>query len=72
MMRMSTSPLVQLVKLNLFNADGIYDRHTYHFRDIHTTMLHQLGLNQDDLSYLHIGRKERLTQVHGRVIQEIV
>ena len=44
----------------------------YHFRDIHTTMLHQLGLNQDDLSYLHMGRKERLTQVHGRVISEIV
>ena len=44
----------------------------YHFRDIHTTMLHQLGLNQDGLSYLHMGRKERLTQVHGRVISEIV
>ena len=44
----------------------------YHFRDLHTTMLHQLGLNQDDLSYLHMGRKERLTQVHGRVIPEIV
>ena len=44
----------------------------YHFRDIHTTMLHQLGLKQDDLSYLHMGRKERLTQVHGRVIPEIV
>ncbi len=44
----------------------------YHFRDIHTTMLHQLGLNQDKLSYLHLGRKERLTQVHGRVIEQIV
>ena len=44
----------------------------YHFRDIHTTMLHFLGLNQDALSYLHLGRKERLTQVHGRVIEQIV
>lgn len=44
----------------------------YHFRDIHTTILHQLGLDQDDLTYLHLGRKERLTQVHGKVIQEIV
>ncbi len=43
-----------------------------HFRDIHTTLLHQLGLEQDRLSYLHMGRKERLTQVHGRVIKEIV
>src|SRR5689334_11960119 len=27
-----------------------------HFRDIHTTVLHQLGLNQDALSYMHQGR----------------
>jgi len=44
----------------------------YHFRDIHTTILHQLGLDQDELSYLHQGRKERLTEVQGRVIQELV
>jgi hypothetical protein len=43
-----------------------------HFRDIHTTMLHQLGLDQDKLSHLHFGRKERLTQVHGSVIKQIV
>ncbi|MEX2260754.1 MAG: DUF1501 domain-containing protein [Bryobacteraceae bacterium] len=43
-----------------------------HFRDIHTTMLHQLGLNQDALSYMHQGRKERLTEVHGRVIPQLV
>jgi hypothetical protein len=44
----------------------------YHFRDVHTTILHFLGLEQDRLSYLHLGRNERLTQVHGQVIQEIV
>jgi len=44
----------------------------HHFRDIHTTILHQLGLNQDDLSYLHQGRKERLTEVHGSVIEAIL
>ena len=43
-----------------------------HFRDLHTTMLHQLGLDQDKLSYLHLGRNERLTQLHGRVLKEIV
>ena len=43
-----------------------------HFRDLHATMLNQLGLNQDQLSYLHLGRKERLTEVHGRVIKEIL
>ena len=43
-----------------------------HFRDIHTTILHQLGLEQDELSYLHLGRQERLTLVHGKVIKQIV
>ncbi len=44
----------------------------YHFRDIHTTILNQLGLDQDTLSYWHLGRKERLTQVVGKVIKEII
>jgi hypothetical protein len=35
-------------------------------------MLHQLGLDQDKLNYLHLGRNERLTQLHGRVVKEIV
>ena len=43
-----------------------------HFRDVHTTVLHQLGLNQDALSFMHQGRKERLTEVHGRVISQLV
>jgi hypothetical protein len=43
-----------------------------HLRDIHTTILNQLGLNQDALSYLHQGRKERLTEIHGNVIEKIV
>ena len=43
-----------------------------HFRDVHTTVLHQLGLNQDRLSYMHQGRRERLTEVHGEVIKQIV
>ncbi|MEE3370305.1 MAG: DUF1501 domain-containing protein [Planctomycetota bacterium] len=49
---------------------AIEDR--YHFRDIHTTILHQMGLDQDELSYLHQGRKERLTLVHGSVIEQIL
>lgn len=44
----------------------------YHLRDIHTTILNQLGLNQDALSFMHQGRKERLTEVHGQVIKQIV
>ena len=44
----------------------------YHFRDIHTTILHQLGLDQHQLTYPHLGRNERLTFVAGKVIREIV
>ena len=43
-----------------------------HFRDLHTTLLYQMGLNQDALSYMHLGRKERLTEVRGNVIKDIV
>ncbi|MCA9130525.1 MAG: DUF1501 domain-containing protein [Planctomycetales bacterium] len=44
----------------------------YHFRDIHTTILNQLGIDQDQLTFPHLGRDERLTQIHGKVIREIV
>ena len=43
-----------------------------HFRDIHTTILNQLGLDQHTLTYPHLGRNERLTFVEGKVIKEIV
>jgi hypothetical protein len=43
-----------------------------HLRDIHTTVLNQLGLNQDALSYMHQGRRERLTEVHGAVVNKIL
>ena len=43
-----------------------------HFRDIHTTILHQLGLDQNLLTYLHLGREERLTEVQGSVITDLV
>ena len=44
----------------------------YHFRDIHNTILHQLGLDQHKLTYPHLGRKERLTFVEGKLIKEII
>jgi hypothetical protein len=44
----------------------------YHFRDLHTTMLHQLGFEQNELTFPHLGRRERLTQVEGKVIRKIV
>ena len=44
----------------------------HHLRDIHATVLHQLGLDQNALSYLHQGRRERLTELQGEVIRAIV
>ena len=43
----------------------------YHFRDIHATILHQLGLDQHQLTYPHLGRNERLTFLEGKVISQI-
>jgi len=43
-----------------------------HFCDIHTTILHQFGFDWEALSYLHQGRGERLTEVLGKVITELV
>ena len=42
------------------------------FRDLHTTILYQLGLDQDALSYMHLGRKERLTEVRGEIVKGII
>ncbi len=44
----------------------------YHVRDVHTTILHQLGLDQERLTFPHLGRRERLTLVEGQVIKGIV
>lgn len=44
----------------------------YHFRDLHATILHQLGLDQELLTFPHLGRDERLTLVNGKLIEEIL
>lgn len=40
--------------------------------DFHATILHLLGLDHEDLTYHYSGRDYRLTDVAGRVIEEIV
>lgn len=40
--------------------------------DLHATMLHLLGLDHERLTYRHSGRDFRLTDVHGRVVREIL
>jgi hypothetical protein len=41
-----------------------------HVTDIHATVLHALGLNHVDVTFLHNGRSERPTIVTGEVIKE--
>jgi hypothetical protein len=42
-----------------------------HVHDIHATILHLLGLNHLNLTYLHNGRSERPTIVSGKLIEEL-
>ena len=43
-----------------------------HIHDLHATLLHMLGLNHERLTYRYNGRDFRLTDVHGRVVHEIL
>ena len=43
-----------------------------HIHDLHATMLHMLGLDHERLTYRHGGRDYRLTDVKGRVVNEIL
>ena len=43
-----------------------------HFHDLHATILHQLGLDHEQLTYRYAGRDFRLTDVHGRVLKDII
>lgn len=40
--------------------------------DLHATMLHLMGLDHERLTYRYAGRDFRLTDVHGKVIHEII
>jgi len=43
-----------------------------HINDIHATILHLMGINHKQLTFLHNGRDERLTDVAGRVIKPLL
>jgi hypothetical protein len=43
-----------------------------HLHDLHATLLALLGLDHEQLTYFHQGRQERLTDVFGRVITDIM
>ena len=43
-----------------------------HIHDLHATILHQLGINHEKLTYRFQGRDFRLTDVSGHVVQDII
>lgn len=58
---------------------GATDEYSYeavegrvHVHDLHATVLHLLGLDHTQLTYRHAGRDFRLTDVYGRVVDEIL
>ncbi len=43
-----------------------------HVHDFQATLLHQLGINHEQLTYKFQGRNFRLTDVHGHVVKDIL
>ncbi|MCX7825253.1 MAG: DUF1501 domain-containing protein [Verrucomicrobiae bacterium] len=45
---------------------------TVHMHDLHATILHLLGLDHEKLTFKYAGRDFWLTDVHGRVVKELI
>ena len=43
-----------------------------HIHDLHATILHQLGIDHERLTYRFGGRDYRLTDVHGNVVKAVL
>jgi arylsulfatase A-like enzyme len=43
-----------------------------HVHDLHATILHLLGFDHEKLTYRYAGRDFRLTDVHGKVVKELL
>ena len=43
-----------------------------HIHDLQATLLHLLGLDHERLTFHHAGRDYRLTDVHGKVVREVI
>ena len=53
-----------------FGCSAVQDR--VHVHDLHATILHLMGLDHEKLTYRYSGRDYRLTDVSGRVVQELI
>ena len=57
-------------EMDEFSYQTIRDEVSVH--DLHTTILHQLGIDHDRLTYLLQGRRYRLTDFHGYVARGLL
>lgn len=58
---------------------GTTDEYSYniaenpvHVHDLNATLLHLMGIDHERLTYKYQGRQFRLTDVHGRVVEELI
>ena len=47
-------------------ADGL------HIHDLHATLMHLLGIDHERLTYKFQGRRYRLTDVHGKLVEGLL
>jgi hypothetical protein len=47
-------------------------RDPVHVHDFHATILHLMGLNHEQLTFKHLGRRYRLTDVEGEVVKGLM
>jgi hypothetical protein len=57
-------------KTDELGINGVEER--VHIHDLHATMLHCLGMDHKKLTYRHMGRDFRLTDVSGRVVEKMI
>ena len=43
-----------------------------HVHDLHAMILKQLGIDHEKLTFKYQGRHFRLTDVHGKVVKELI
>jgi hypothetical protein len=53
-----------------FGMNAVVD--PVHVHDLHATILHLLGIDHEQLTYRYSGRDFRLTDVHGKVVHNVI
>ena len=65
--------------VNAGYSHGTTDEYSYnvvedgvHIHDFHATIMHLLGIDHEQLTFKYQGRHFRLTDVHGKVVKELI